>query len=930
MRVSLPLIGKPGRRDLPSGPLERPLDERRISFGLRPPAVASGDGMAASAWRGDVRLRRFPAPYRAMLAISSDIDRTSIHGLRATHRFINSTEDTPIGPGLGLDFANSMWMYGSARDDAHYGRVARAEVAYWKGRTGDVAQTPFADELVAYAHAGWIDTLHSYGNFSQRIPAREPFTRELARIAIDELARRDVFLQLWTNHGARTNAQNIGRRTFAEGDRRKTPAYHADLLHDYGLRFLAAGKMRPDIGYRLPIVRHRLTGGRFVHMWQRFTSIRGDEDVAAAAASIQAGYVWRDRQGAPVTTVWTASLLHQQIKPSILDYAITHNLFVILGQHLGNQGPLPGFDRPAADALRRLKSHQDSGRILVARTSRLLRYAATLDALTWRVVQGADGPVVDILSLNDKVEGVRTPRLEDLRGITFEVRNGARAAIAIAGRSLAGNDVTRTSDGENGTVGVAWHTVDTTDWTREFTRRNPMTTVSGGPIRPEDKARLGALNGKAVDWLNEVGQTTYAGASPKQAYAHRYAVGRHRVGMERYGELLSEIGFTGRGPGLDVGSGAGHWVNAYAVLNERADGVDSSPEFVALANGISAAIGLSDQTSHAVADAVDLPFADASYDSVWSHGVMMFTRHDKMFFEMNRVLRRGGFLYLAYSTLGLRFLALSREGDTEQDRTIRRNAVDTIYNAGLFALGVRNTLGGRTRAYNREQLQQSARYAGFDVLGAPGLQDAARKWGDMETTIDLVAVKQADVDARLAAIVGAAEDDAGLVREIDAATVRGAPEAALKLIEIAGLDAQRDDIARARLRAGVMSGGIASARHKDVAALSSDRSEAARLLEAMCAVNFAKWRSALSTLAKLPRTRDALYLQTAALFGRRDVARALAAAEDLAAVAPTDAFAQAALLKALEAAGESARLADETSRLLAAVQAGGMRADLTA
>ena len=42
--------------------------------------------------RAEVRLRRFPWPYRAMLAICSDIDHTRIDTFRSTHRFLNTIE----------------------------------------------------------------------------------------------------------------------------------------------------------------------------------------------------------------------------------------------------------------------------------------------------------------------------------------------------------------------------------------------------------------------------------------------------------------------------------------------------------------------------------------------------------------------------------------------------------------------------------------------------------------------------------------------------------------------------------------------------------------------------------------------------------------------------------------------------------------------
>lgn len=50
-------------------------------------------------------IRRYPLPYRAMLAICSDIDQARIDTFREIHRFLNTEADTYLGKGLGLDIA---------------------------------------------------------------------------------------------------------------------------------------------------------------------------------------------------------------------------------------------------------------------------------------------------------------------------------------------------------------------------------------------------------------------------------------------------------------------------------------------------------------------------------------------------------------------------------------------------------------------------------------------------------------------------------------------------------------------------------------------------------------------------------------------------------------------------------------------------------
>ena len=50
-----------------------------------------------------------------------------------------------------------------------------------------------ADELLAYARAGWIDTLHSYGDFSQAVQIGGGFTRDHAQHAIELLNKHNKF-----------------------------------------------------------------------------------------------------------------------------------------------------------------------------------------------------------------------------------------------------------------------------------------------------------------------------------------------------------------------------------------------------------------------------------------------------------------------------------------------------------------------------------------------------------------------------------------------------------------------------------------------------------------------------------------------------------------------------------------------------------------
>lgn len=86
---------------------------------------------------------------------------------------------------------------------------------------------------------------------------------------------------------------------------------------------------------------------------------------------------------------------------------------------------------------------------------------------------------------------------------------------------------------------------------------------------------------------------------------------------------------------LDLGCGDGHLTVRIAALGAQVTGVDASVEMVAAAKvrGADAIEG----------NAEALPFADQTYDAVFSNAVLHWVRdHDAMMREVRRVLRSGG------------------------------------------------------------------------------------------------------------------------------------------------------------------------------------------------------------------------------------------------------------------------------------------------
>ncbi|MDH3514699.1 MAG: hypothetical protein OEM83_07520, partial [Gammaproteobacteria bacterium] len=181
-------------------------------------------------------VRAFPYPYRAMLAICSDLDETpDRHVYREIMRYLNTTETTMMGEGVGLEVGNSIYF-----------DMPPDQFAYWNT---DDAGREMVRQLIKSGH---IDCFHSYGDMA--------VTRRHAGIALEELARHDCRMQVWIDHG--TAPTNFGSDIMqGHGDEPGSPVFHADLTCQHGVEYVWRGRVTSVIGQD---ARRRLGG-----LWNR-------------------------------------------------------------------------------------------------------------------------------------------------------------------------------------------------------------------------------------------------------------------------------------------------------------------------------------------------------------------------------------------------------------------------------------------------------------------------------------------------------------------------------------------------------------------------------------------------------------------------------------------------------------------------------------
>ena len=115
----------------------------------------------------------------------------------------------------------------------------------------------------------------------------------------------------------------------------------------------------------------------------------------------------------------------------------------------------------------------------------------------------------------------------------------------------------------------------------------------------------------------------------------------HVGGLTATTELAARLDPADGATILDVGSGIGGAARYLAAMyGARVAGIDLTAAFVDVASMLSERTGLSDRTTFQRADALDLPFAGASFDAAWTqHVAMNIADRDRLYGEIRRVLK---------------------------------------------------------------------------------------------------------------------------------------------------------------------------------------------------------------------------------------------------------------------------------------------------
>lgn len=370
-------------------------------------------------------VRRLPYPYRAMLAICSDLDETPDRDVYfESMRFLNTREPTAMGEGVGLEVGNSMYF-----------DMPPDQFAYWN--TDDAGRETIRDLI----RSGHIDCFHSFGDLAT--------TRGHAEHALEDLERHGCRMKVWIDHG--TAASNFGGDIMQGcGDVLGSAVYHADLTCAFGVEYVWRGRVTSVIGQEVPRrlgglwnPRHPIASARTVAKefakgmlaatGRKKYAIHGPNQVLQPACLRSGQKVWEFLRANPhwggVSSSETADGLGDVLTEAVLGRLVERQGVCILYTHLGKvRDRREPFGPRTRQALRRLAGLAEEGRILVTTTRRLLDYCRMIREL--RVTTTREPGGASRIDLNV------TASTSDLAGLTLCHQDARHVRVFVNGHEV--------------------------------------------------------------------------------------------------------------------------------------------------------------------------------------------------------------------------------------------------------------------------------------------------------------------------------------------------------------------------------------------------------------------------------------------------------------------------------------------------------------
>ncbi len=371
----------------------------------------------------DISLRQIPYPYRAMLAICSDLDNTPDQQVYfETMRYLNTTESTIMGKGMGLEVGNTIYF------DMPYGNFS-----YWNT---DHAGQAMIRELIQSGH---IDCLHSYGELAT---SRRDVERALA-----ELSKYNCKIEVWVDHAKA--ASNFGRDIMeGRGDMKGSRIYHSDLTTNYGIKYAWCGRVTSVIGQDVkrslngiwnhshPISSARTLAKEWLKGLLAYTgsskyAMHGSNQLLRETYLRSGHKIYEFMRSNPhwggVSCGDTADGLAEVLTDQTLTRLVKRGGTSIIYTHLGKYHKPAPFKLATIKALELLTKYAKEKQILVTTTSRLLRYGAMISSLNISTAIENNNLSLELITNNGE---------KNLEGLTIYTKNPEKVSLNIKGHVI--------------------------------------------------------------------------------------------------------------------------------------------------------------------------------------------------------------------------------------------------------------------------------------------------------------------------------------------------------------------------------------------------------------------------------------------------------------------------------------------------------------
>jgi hypothetical protein len=417
-----------------------------------------------------VAVRPYPYPYVAAFALSNDVDGMNRAAFEDWHGFVNGAGDTSYGPGLGLEVSDSFWVWSGTRNEA---------LAVYRQYPDELKreESPDVPRITELARAGWLDTLHSFGNWRAPLEGnRESLgARAEAEYALETLDRLGIKPKVFVNHSM--SPSNLGGiwGTYQKADDPNHPMYCVDLLKAAGFRYFWIDSClnMEKFGDHLHYADERdLQAAIAIHPWtdllRRPGKVLDDDppDFPTGAAELRGLLVGMfnetilpltARDGAPILAfkryrspyLPTTSTFPIQVTARKLDRLESQGGAVIVYQHFGitslrgrakstapgakGRSTPPVFDEHEEACWRDIADRWRAGRLFVATTGRLLDWLWLRDRLVIETDEHADRWTVRLAGLKCSALGERPVETGDLNGLSLLVPETAPEVVVVRG-----------------------------------------------------------------------------------------------------------------------------------------------------------------------------------------------------------------------------------------------------------------------------------------------------------------------------------------------------------------------------------------------------------------------------------------------------------------------------------------------------------------